>query len=86
VVVGSVLKEINGDKRIETLIKGETLLNEAVVLVIFNITLANILGEYSGYGEVIGLLFKLPFGGIAIGLGFAIVLISLLSKIINDTM
>ena len=68
VVVVAHLKEINAEKRLATLLKGETLLNEAFVLVLFTVTLDHATEVTTGTGEVILLIIRLILGGILVGI------------------
>jgi NhaP-type Na+/H+ or K+/H+ antiporter len=83
VAVVSQLKEVNAEHRLETLIQGETLLNEGSVMVIFFLMLDNITGHNLD-GSSTGLFFRLSVGGIGLGLSFGIVMTSVLKRIVND--
>jgi NhaP-type Na+/H+ or K+/H+ antiporter len=83
VAVVSQLKEVNAEHRLETLIQGETLLNEGSVMVIFFLMLDNITG-HNLEGSSTGLFFRLALGGFGLGLTFGIVMTSVLKHIVND--
>mgnify|MGYP001083222295 CR=1 FL=1 len=84
VTVVAQLKDIKGDRRFETLIEGETLLNEATVIVIFTVMLESIGGEGS-VGESILFFLRLSFGGFVMGIVFALAMGFLLARLINDS-
>lgn len=83
VAVVSQLKEVNAEHRLETLIQGETLLNEGTVMVIFFLMLDNITGHDVDQISA-GLFFRLTFGGLTLGLAFGIVMTKILKRIAND--
>lgn len=85
VVVVAHLKEINAEKRLATLLKGETLLNEAMVLIIFNIALKSVSGDTTGAGGVTVLAISLILGGCLIGIVAALMMTTWLKRIINDS-
>ena len=83
VAVVAQLKEVNADQRLETLIQGETLVNEGSVIVVFA-TMMNGATESSTSGTSIVTLFaRLSLGGIALGLGFGLAVSLWLKRLIN---
>lgn len=83
VAVVAQLKDIYADKRFEILIGGETLLNEASVMVLFTIML-NSNGGSSSISEGIVLFIRLTLGGFALGLLFAFLMGEIIKRIVND--
>ena len=85
VAVVAQLKEIAADKRFETLIEGETLLNEATVLVLFTVFSAS--AEHtSSFESGVVLFCRLAFGGFALGLAFSVCMGYIIERIVNDAM
>jgi NhaP-type Na+/H+ or K+/H+ antiporter len=83
VAVVAQLKDIYADEKFETLIGGETLLNEASVIVLFTLMM-----DYSSSSGSItsgfGLFLRLSIGGFALGLAFAFVMGQVMRRIVND--
>jgi NhaP-type Na+/H+ or K+/H+ antiporter len=84
VAVVSLLKKTHTDHMFRTLIQGETLLNEGVVLLLFNVMKDISLGNTNTPGQVVELFFKLSGGGIALGLGASVISYLILRRIVND--
>lgn len=85
VAVVAQLKEIAADKRFETLIEGETLLNEATVLVLFTV-FQNSIESDANVTEGITLFIRLTFGGFGLGLLFSLGMGYFIERIVNDSM
>ena len=83
VAVVSQLKEIYADDRFETLVQGETLLNEASVFVMFYVTLNSIEGQ-TQVSDSIGLFFRLSFGGLGLGLLFCLAFTIVVKRMPHD--
>ena len=83
VVVNSTLKEIHVTDKLESLLCGETLLNETTVLVIYKVLQRSIVNQ-AGSGYLFGYFLKLCFGGLAVGSGFALIMGFCLKRMIND--
>lgn len=83
VAVMSGMKDLNADEKLETLLGGETLINEATVLVIFNILRDSIAGETQPAFLFLYFL-RLVFGGFSLGLVFAFTMGYLLKRMVND--
>ncbi|OMJ86858.1 hypothetical protein SteCoe_11570 [Stentor coeruleus] len=79
----SILKEIFASERLEALIFGETLFNQAIVLVIFEVIL-NIINDSPAVPESISFVFRLILGGIFIGTIFSICMSIIVKRILND--
>ncbi|CAG9319318.1 unnamed protein product [Blepharisma stoltei] len=84
VAVVAQLKEIYASERLETLISGETLLNEAVVIMLYKTVLASCLGDAEGEQAVVTLFARLTFGGIILGLVFSVLMAWTIKKLVND--
>ena len=85
VAVVAQLKEIAADKRFETLIEGETLLNEATVFVLFSVFLESIKTSADAQSGIV-LFLRLSLGGFGLGLGFALAMGYFIERIVNDAM
>lgn len=85
VAVVAQLKEIAADKRFETLIEGETLLNEATVIVLFTV-FSTSLESHAGYEEGIILFLRLALGGFGMGILFSLAMGYIIERIVNDAM
>ena len=83
VAVTAQLKDIYADEKFEMLIGGETLLNEATVMVLFSVMLKNNENTLSVAGNFAYFL-RLSLGGFALGLGFAVAMGEILQRIVND--
>lgn len=83
VAVISQLKEIYADDKFETLIGGETLLNEASVIVLFTLMM-NYTDSSGSISSGFVLFLRLSLGGFALGLIFSLILGYLMRRIVND--
>ncbi|CAG9320321.1 unnamed protein product [Blepharisma stoltei] len=83
VAVMAMLKELRANDRFETLLGGETLLNEATVVVFFNICLDSAVGEVKVSDRFVS-FFQLTLGGLGLGLGFSLALAWSIKRIVND--
>ena len=84
VAVVSQLKEVQADYRLETLIQGETLVNEGTIIVLFTVMMKGATTTTVTTEDTASLFFRLSLGGIAMGLGFAIALTLWLKRIVNQ--
>ena len=84
VAVKSFIKDTSIDGRLENLLKGETLLNLATVLVMFEVT-ENTMLEDLGFKDIIVQILRLLFGGLALGLAEAFVMGKILKRFINNS-
>lgn len=83
IAVDALLKEIVVSDELETLIGGETLCNDATVLVLFEV-LVNRYTGVEGIKQSIILFLRLSFGGFAMGIAFAIAMSFILKRTLND--
>ncbi|CAG9314902.1 unnamed protein product [Blepharisma stoltei] len=84
VAVVAQLKEMHVDNRFKTLIEGETLLNEATVLVFFNIMLDHALGSTNVAGSIAQFV-NLTCTGFVLGISFAIAMGWAIKRMVNDS-
>jgi len=83
VAVVSQLQEVNVENRLETLIQGETLVNEGVVIVIFTAMIQGAIESEPKSDEIVSLFFRLTAGGVGTGLGFGLLLSFWLKQLVN---
>lgn len=83
IAVEALLKEIFASDTLETLIGGETMFNDATVLVLFEVLIKQNTG-LEGFEESVLLFIRLTFGGLAMGLAFSIVMSFVLKRTLND--
>jgi len=84
VSVVAQLKEVNADYRLETLIQGETLANEGSVIVLFTAMMNGAVQSSITGGDIVGQFFRLSLGGIALGMGFSVLLSMWLKRLVNN--
>ncbi|OMJ80139.1 hypothetical protein SteCoe_19682 [Stentor coeruleus] len=83
VAVVAQLKEIYADDRFETLVQGETLLNEATVFVLFSVMMDSLTGA-ADFTHSISLFFRLSLGGLSLGLAFSLAFSFIIRRMVND--
>ena len=83
VVVKARLKDIHLNEQLETLLEGETLLNQATILVLFRVVKKCILEDFS-FGDSLSYFCRITFGGFSLGILFAISMGFLLKRFVND--
>ena len=74
------------DPRLTTIVEGESLLNDGVAYVMFEIFLGWALGEPVEAGSTVGFVFKASLGGPALGLAWALALMIWLQILFNDAL
>jgi len=84
VAVVSQLKEVQADYRLETLIQGETLVNEGSIIVIFTVMMDGAVTSTVTGADIASMFFRLSFGGIALGIGFSLALTLWLRRVVNQ--
>ena len=77
VAVGAVVQRIPLPSRLQTLLSGESLLNDSVALVVFKVAVAAAVSAQFSAGNATLSLFTVSLGGLATGAGVAVVLTSL---------
>lgn len=88
VAVVAILRELGAPKRLGILIEGESLLNDGTAIVVFNLLIGLLTGAVAGLhlGSATADFLRVALGGVAIGLGLAIVSTAWLSRTFNDPM
>lgn len=85
VAVVALLKDLGASKKLNTLIEGESLMNDGTAIVIFRLFLQMVLGQSFDVADVIKFLSRVALGGVALGLAFGLVSVLWLGVIFNDT-
>ncbi|KAF3611467.1 hypothetical protein DY000_02045320 [Brassica cretica] len=84
VAVVALLKELGASKKMTTIIDGESLMNDGVSIVIFQLFLKMVMGSTSDWGFIIKFLAQNSFGAVGIGVAFGIASVFWLRFVFND--
>jgi NhaP-type Na+/H+ or K+/H+ antiporter len=84
VAVVSIMHSVGASAKLSTIIEGESLLNDGVAFVLFEIFREWASGEHLTAGGIVGFVFKASLGGPLLGLVWAAVLILWLAITFND--
>jgi len=87
VAVVALLKEVSSRKRLETLIEGESLLNDGTAIVLFTLFYGMVISTTAGSFEFFGVVGEFSFVvllGLAIGVILGYLAILLISKVFNN--
>ncbi|XP_010496361.1 PREDICTED: sodium/hydrogen exchanger 8 isoform X3 [Camelina sativa] len=85
VAVVALLKELGASKKMTTLIDGESLMNDGVSVVVFQLFFKMVMGQNSDWGSIIKFLVQNSLGAVGIGLAFGIASVIWLKFVFNDT-
>ena len=85
IAVVALLKEVGASKRLNTLIEGESLLNDGTAMVVFLVMLEIAKGESLGIVEIIVKFVRLSAGGPLLGLVFGIAMAYWMKRIYDDS-
>jgi NhaP-type Na+/H+ or K+/H+ antiporter len=83
IAVDGILQELYIPERLETLISGETMCNEATVFVLFSVLL-NSSSDVLSIAEKVGTFVRLSAGGLVLGLSFALAASLIIKRMLND--
>ena len=84
VAVIALLKEIGASKKFNSLIEGESLLNDATCMVLLQVSSVMAKGGSQTPGEVAQVFLELSLGGAVLGIGVGIISAYWIRKIFND--
>ncbi|XP_010936832.1 sodium/hydrogen exchanger 8 isoform X2 [Elaeis guineensis] len=85
VAVVALLKELGASKKLNTIIEGESLMNDGTAIVVFQLFYRMVLGQNFNVGDIIKFLSQVSLGAVAMGLAFGIASVLWLGFIFNDT-
>ncbi|KAL3652883.1 Son of sevenless 1 [Castilleja foliolosa] len=85
VAVVALLKELGASKKMNTIIEGESLMNDGTAIVVFQLFYRMVLGWSFNWGAVIKFLLQVSLGAVGVGLAFGIASVLWLGFIFNDT-
>ncbi len=85
VAVVSILKELGVNKKLSTLIDGESMLNDGTAIVFFMVFFVGIIGSATGSSPVMD-FFVVSFGGILVGLVIGSITIAWVKNVFNDAL
>ncbi|KAI8536746.1 hypothetical protein RHMOL_Rhmol10G0281000 [Rhododendron molle] len=84
VAVVALLKELGASKKLCTIIEGESLMNDGMAIVVYQLYYRIVFGESFSFGAIVEFLMKVSLGA-HIGLAFEIASVLWLGFIFNDT-
>ncbi|ONK75034.1 uncharacterized protein A4U43_C03F12640 [Asparagus officinalis] len=85
VAVVALLKELGASKKLNTIIEGESLMNDGTAIVVYTLFYKMALGRSFSPGEIIKFLSQVSLGAVAVGVAFGIASVLWLGFIFNDT-
>ncbi|GJW06371.1 sodium/hydrogen exchanger 8 isoform X2, partial [Tanacetum coccineum] len=86
VAVVGLLKELGSNKKLSTLVEGESLMNDGVAIVVYTLFFRMITGSNFSWRTVIYFLATASLGAVGVGIAFGLVSYLWLGFIFNDTM
>lgn len=85
VAVVSLLKELGASVRFNTLVEGESLLNDGTAMLFFTLFMDLVKGNSSSVMGVLGNFVRVSFGGPLLGIFFGIIISYWIKRIIRDS-
>ncbi|XXG72695.1 hypothetical protein AAC387_Pa07g1736 [Persea americana] len=86
VAVVALLKELGASKKLSTLIEGESMMNDGISIVVYQLFYQMVLGRSFSIGDLIKFLIQNSLGAVAVGLAFGVASLLWLRFIFNDKM
>ncbi|CAA0811542.1 Sodium/hydrogen exchanger 7 [Striga hermonthica] len=85
VAVVALLKELGASKKLNTIIEGESLMNDGTAIVVFQLFYRMVHGWNFNWGALIKFLSQVSLGAVGIGVAFGVASVLWLGCIFNDT-
>ncbi|PIA30112.1 hypothetical protein AQUCO_05700080v1 [Aquilegia coerulea] len=85
VAVVALLKDLGARKSLSTIIEGESLMNDGVAMVLYQLFFKMVLGQSFSAGAIVKYLMQASIGAVGIGLAFGVASVFWLGFIFNDT-
>nr|AVZ44366.1 SOS1 [Fagopyrum esculentum] len=85
VAVVALLKELGASKKLNTIIEGESLMNDGTAIVIYQLFYQMVLGKSYNWASILKYLAEASLGAVGIGLAFGIASVLWIGFIFNDT-
>ncbi|KAL8170531.1 hypothetical protein V2J09_022335 [Rumex salicifolius] len=85
VAVVALLKELGASKKLNTIIEGESLMNDGTAIVIYQLFYQMVLGKSFTWASIVKFLAEVSLGAVGIGLAFGISSVLWIGIIFNDT-
>lgn len=85
VAVVALLKELGASKKLNTIIEGESLMNDGTAIVVYQLFFQMVLGKSFNWEAIIKYLTQVSLGALGIGLAFGFASVLWLGFIFNDT-
>lgn len=86
VSVTALLKELGASKKLNTIIEGESIINDGTSIVLYRLFFHMVIGVPFNMGKVIIFLSRVTLGAVALGLAFGLLSFLWLGVIFNDAM
>ncbi|KAL5563933.1 hypothetical protein UlMin_033680 [Ulmus minor] len=85
VAVIALLKELGTSKKLSTIIEGESLMNDGIAIVIYQLFYQMVMGRSFHWATILKFLAQVSLGAVGIGLAYGIVSVLWLRFIFNDS-
>ncbi|XP_057962922.1 sodium/hydrogen exchanger 8 [Malania oleifera] len=85
VAVVALLKDLGASKKLNTIIEGESLMNDGTAIVVYQLLYQMVLGHNFSWGATFKFLTQVSLGAVGIGTAFGIASVWWLGFIFNDT-
>ncbi|KAJ0988445.1 hypothetical protein J5N97_006801 [Dioscorea zingiberensis] len=85
VAVVALLKDLGASKKLNTIIEGESLMNDGTAIVVYQLFYKMVIGESLNVAGIVKFLSQVTLGAVAVGVAFGIASVLWLGFIFNDT-